>query len=133
MINTALIIDDDSISGYLTNKVLKKLNLSENIISFPTAEASLQFLKEFQQKSAGNCPELIIVDIFMPGVDGFGFLEEFNTLSLNNREEVKIGFLTSSTHEKDINRSNDLGVSFYLNKPLKVEEVKAILEEHFVF
>jgi CheY-like chemotaxis protein len=75
--------------------------------------------------AANILPEVIFLDIDMPLMDGFQFLDEFEKLGSNTKEKCKIVMLTSSINPQDVNKSkNYLYVKKYINKPLSQENLE---------
>ncbi len=84
----------------------------------------LDFLKSAK---SDELPEVIFLDIIMPGMDGFQFLDEFEKLDENIRKRCKVVMLSSSDSFKDLNRANkNKLVRKFLNKPLTIEMLSAI-------
>jgi CheY-like chemotaxis protein len=80
-------------------------------------------------RNSGTIPDIILLDLSMPVMDGFGFLEAFNTLSIVNKERIKIIIVTSSANPGDISKAREMGVEHYLTKPISEEKLKALLEQ----
>lgn len=130
-IDGVFLIDDDTINNYINERLIKRMGLSDQLhISLNGKEAltHLQQLMEEQKK----CPSLILLDINMPVMDGFDFLEAFKKLSFDNKEEVIVVMLTTSDNRKDIERVKEYPqVVGYVNKPLTEEKIMKVLENHF--
>ncbi|MFN6945614.1 MAG: response regulator [Cytophagaceae bacterium] len=129
-LESVLLVDDDNINNYLNARLIKKMRITDNVkISLNGAEA-IRFLNN--EKSAENiCPSLILLDINMPVMNGFEFLEQFNKEKLCSNDPVII-MLTTSTNEKDIdNLKNFSSVSGYINKPLTEDKIRQIVEKYF--
>lgn len=117
-INHIMIIDDDEISNYVTRKTLECYNIVNKISVFDDPTKALDFLK-----THNNQPDIILLDIKMPNMDGFQFIEEFNKLKSNS----DIVILSSSAYSKDKDKAKEEGVS-YMSKPLKVNTFQKIIE-----
>lgn len=124
-INSVLVIDDDEITNTLTFQILKRLNFSKEITLMSNAEEALRLLEQNQ-----NSPELIMIDITMPGMDGFEFIEEFNKRSFNNQNKIIKVILTSSSDLNHIRKAKKMGVNDYLIKPLTRNAVVQVLQSH---
>src|SRR5688572_25251165 len=72
-------------------------------------------------------PELILLDINMPVMDGFEFINAFNAIDFKNKDQVKIAILTTSSHSIDKERIAKLGVKCFVNKPLTEDKVNNFL------
>lgn len=117
-IECILVIDDDFISSYLLNATLTSLNVAEKIVVKSDAVQALDFLKLYKAN-------LIFVDLQMPAMDGFEFLEQFSTEEIFKK--IRIIALTSYLRERDKIKLNSLGVHEYLEKPLTDQKIKEVL------
>jgi CheY-like chemotaxis protein len=99
--------------------------VSRNLLRFfETAKETLEFLKNAK---SDDLPEIIFLDIIMPGMDGFQFLEEFEKLGDGIVKQSKVVLLSTSDSFKDLNRANkNKLVRKFLNKPLTNEMLLAI-------
>jgi two-component SAPR family response regulator len=125
--NFILLIDDDEITNFINVKEITKFGIPGNLIQTCSSGCeALRFLIEFAVENENQAPELIIVDISMPGMDGFEFLEQLNEISFSNWEQIRIIFLSNSTADRDIKKIENKMHS-YINKPLTVEKLKMAL------
>jgi CheY-like chemotaxis protein len=115
-----LLVDDDLIFCFLNRRILQTLPFVERI---DTAQNGQQALELFNSYSAGGkpLPDIVLLDLNMPVLDGFGFLEAFNQLPLHEKQNVSIIILSSSQNPSDIERARSYGVRQYLSKPLREE------------
>ncbi|MDQ4141254.1 MAG: response regulator [Bacteroidota bacterium] len=130
VINSVLLIDDDAISNFLNTRLLKEMQVAKNIIVTLNGEEALRYL---QQEKAANrpFPELILLDINMPVMNGFEFLEAFREVADGNNRSVII-ILTTSTNTRDFEQLQQYEeVEIYLSKPLTDENLLYILDKHF--
>jgi len=130
-IKSILLVDDDSINNFINEKLIKRLNVTDEVKIVLNGEEALNLLQEIID-SGQKCPELILLDINMPVMDGFEFLEAYKTLDFPDKKSVVIVMLTTSTNPLDIKKLNDSGVFGYVNKPLTDEKFSSILNEHFI-
>jgi CheY-like chemotaxis protein len=131
MINHILLIDDDDVNNYINARLLKKLAVSNNIRIAVNGEEGLAYLDNLTTAQEEDIPDLILLDINMPVVDGFEFLERFSELNFDKKNPVVV-MLTTSSNEKDISRvKGHPRVAGYLNKPLTEEKIKTVIAEHF--
>jgi CheY-like chemotaxis protein len=120
-----LLIDDDEDSNFVNTWILKR-NFAEDVITKQSAEEGLEYLKA-QNNLRQELPQIIFLDIRMPGMDGFGFLEAFDQLSNYIKENCKIVILSSSFDKNDINRAlKNPYVSDYFNKPLTEDSLSVL-------
>lgn len=112
-----LLVDDDQIANYLHKNFLSKIVDVSCIETASNGRQALMFLDQYV--SGKHCfPEIIFLDINMPVCDGFEFVEAFNKLNYPNKAKVDIVVLSSSANASDIHRMENLGIKYYLNKPL---------------
>lgn len=126
-IKNILLVDDDSITNFINKKLLDKLDIAEEIKIAFNGSQGINCLE-------GNCftskktPEIVFLDINMPGMDGFEFVKNFNAINFNNKKNVIICVLTTSTNKDDHAKMQELGVKYFLNKPLTREKVEDFLK-----
>ena len=123
-----LLVEDDQVTNHINKKLISKINCSYQI---GTASNGLEGLSHINNCIAINTgiPQLILLDINMPVMDGFEFLEEFQKLELGDK--VVIVMLTTSSHMKDIDRLFQSGNSDIISKPLTEEKFISILDKYF--
>lgn len=116
-----LLIDDNQIDIYITEHILKKNHIADKITKQTSAIDALKFLESLKN-SPDEFPDTIFLDIQMPEMDGFGFLEAFNDFSESIREKCTVLMLTSSNDQQDIKRSFEYPVvKKFLTKPFSLK------------
>lgn len=127
ILKSVIIIDDDDIFVYLTRKAIQQANITDDIKSFGNGLDALAFLKE-NWANPSLLPELIFLDLSMPVMDGWQFLQEYSALvPLENK--IILYILTSSISPEDIERSNGIdAVSDMLIKPITKEKLLEVLK-----
>ena len=121
-----LLIDDDPITNFLNEKVLRKLNIAETIRIAVNGQEAIEMIC-LKCHEGGDCPELIFLDINMPIMDGFEFLNHFKKAAFTNKEKVKIVILSTSTNPHDIEMARKENIKM-LGKPLTDETVASVLK-----
>ena len=119
-----LLVDDDVVFTFLNERIIRSLDFVNEI---DVAQNGLQAIELIDKyfKGANRLHDIILLDLNMPVMDGFGFLEAFKQADFPDKERVKIIILTSSIHPEDIQRAKDYGVTSYLTKPLREEGLLA--------
>jgi CheY-like chemotaxis protein len=121
-----MLIDDNDLDIMVNKKLLETENFSSQTVTHTSAEAALDYLKS-NANSIDALPKVIFLDIMMPGLDGFGFLDEFGKLDESVKKKARIVMLSTSESFKDLNRANqNPNVYKFLNKPLTAAALKAI-------
>ena len=123
---TVMLIDDNEIDNLINQKMIEAAAVTENIYTHTGAKSAIEFLKNMEKLEMADqvLPDVIFLDIDMPLMDGFQFLDEFEKLSLIAKKKCKIVMLTSSINPQDFNRSKKYeNVRLYLNKPLSHDSI----------
>lgn len=122
-INFILLVDDDPINNYLNLRLLDSLNVADEVKVCINGMEALEFLKSLYDQS----PDLILLDINMPVLDGFEFLKAFDDLKITQKDNIKIVMLTTSSAMSDLEKIENLGYEV-INKPLTEEKILNILK-----
>ncbi|MDF2436014.1 MAG: response regulator receiver [Bacteroidota bacterium] len=120
---TVMLIDDNEIDNFINEKLIKAYLFAENVYVHTSTKSALEFLKNLEVTLAtlpdDLIPSHILLDINMPILDGFHFLEEFEKFSDRLKEKIKIIMLTTSMNPMDIEKSKTSKyVGKFLHKPL---------------
>lgn len=126
-----MIVDDTQTDRYIASFTMKKNNFAKEIMEFDMATRAITFLEE-NQGSPDKLPEIIVLDVRMPEMDGFQFLERLALLPQSIKQSCCIVMLSSSLDPSDHERAeNNPVVKKFMNKPLKkdnLEEIKALYQ-----
>lgn len=129
-IKKILIIDDDALTAYLHKRLLESLQVAHEVEYITDPFQALQYIIQKYSNTIDEDadPELVFLDINMPGMDGFQFLEALEPLDIN-RSRVVIVMLTTSPYIKDRQKAAAFGdiLRAYLVKPLHKESVEELL------
>lgn len=130
-----LLVDDDDTTNFVNARLLQNMNVAEEIKSVRNGKEAIEFLKDACGPNPGPgsvCPDLIFLDIKMPVMDGFTFLEKYTEEGLDKLDHVIIMMLTSSASFYDLERLKNYGkVKKHLSKALTEADVKEILRNNF--
>ncbi|MFL5729758.1 MAG: response regulator [Cytophagaceae bacterium] len=125
--NCILLVDDDPISNFINHETLRKNKICKEILISRNGEEALSLLHEYQFKHH-SLPEVILVDIRMPIMDGFEFLQAFEKISIPGKEKTKVIILSNIFSRSDIEVLKKIGHSYYLNKPLEKNKLFDLLD-----
>lgn len=121
-----MLVDEDEIDNLINQKIIESNSFAEEILVFQTGQDALDYLAEHKDNKDA-LPELIFLDINMPIMDGFQFLEKYDAFPEDLKEHCKIIMLSSSISPRDIDRAaSNRFVIKYLNKPLNSRYLEAI-------
>ncbi len=127
-IEMACIVDDDKIYVYGVRKLFEMHQICDKVLVFSNGQEALDYLKSAVD-SAQDLPDVILLDINMPVMDGWDFLEEYKKLKPQMAKEITIHMVSSSIHKEDIDRANSYDeISGYFVKPVVQEDFKKIFK-----
>lgn len=121
------IIDDDPIYVYAIKWLLEDNELCKDIIEFNNGKKAIEY---FQNTNAPDCiiPDIIILDINMPVMDGWQFLDEFIPIKAQIEKEIKIFMISSSIDSTDIDKAKEYkDLTDYILKPIEILDLKRII------
>jgi len=126
-VNLACIIDDDPIFVFGAKRIMEMAHFCESFLIFPNGKEALDKLKAIIE-AGESTPDIILLDINMPVLDGWGFLDEFTKIPIDHK--ITIYIITSSIDPADTQKVKLYeGVSNYIIKPITVDKLKSILNE----
>ncbi|MDT0650478.1 response regulator [Autumnicola edwardsiae] len=119
------VIDDDEIYQMIMKRLIGKVNVFEGIQQFCKAIAALEELKDLSRV----LPDVILLDINMPEMDGWQFIEELRKERPGFEKETKVYIVTSSIAQSDRTRARSYTeITDFLSKPIKVHQLRSIAE-----
>jgi len=121
------IIDDDTIHQRIAQIMIEKYQLFDEYTSFVEAEKAVTFLKE-NKGIAANLPDVILLDLNMPVIDGWDFLDLYEGFKNEVAKSIRIFIVTSSVDEKDILKAQRYStVNGFISKPLSPDIIRGTL------
>lgn len=135
-LNCVLLVDDDKGTNFINQMIIKKAGIAEHIQTVLNGKEALDFItNKGKFENAGNLfpqPMLTLLDINMPVMDGWEFLEAYHALEEHQKGKIIIIMLTTSLNPDDKTRADDISeVSDFKSKPLSLETVDDIMKTHF--
>jgi CheY-like chemotaxis protein len=125
-----LLVDDNEITNFINTMLLHDAGITQTLTAVNGQEA-LDLLHTYcSAPGSATCPLLILLDIQMPVMDGFEFLQAYAQRPPTDNPAVVI-ILTSSLNPLDVARMQGLPIAGYLTKPLTEEKIYQIMQEHF--
>lgn len=125
----ACIVDDDSIYRFTMTKTLESTKLPMDIVVFNDGEETLNFMLANLNK-VSELPDVIFLDIDMPVMDGFQFMEEYAKIEHKIGKHITIYMVSSSLDPVDIAKAHKISaISDYMVKPVGSVRLKTIIEE----
>ncbi|MBF9239739.1 response regulator [Hymenobacter sp. BT683] len=126
-----LLVDDDDITNFLNKQVLNHLGVADQVLVATNGEQALNILARPDSSFSPAHPVLVLLDLNMPVMDGFEFLEAFQALPPAQQQRAVVVVLTTSLNSHDLDRTTNLPIAGFLNKPLNEEKVATLLRIHF--
>jgi len=132
-LNCILLVDDDEPTNFLNKMILEDVNCAQNIEVADSGISALNYLESSACcNGASASPDLIFLDINMPAMNGWEFLERYSTLEQQRKANVVIVMLTTSLNPDDrVKASKIPDVSGFETKPLTAEKLQSILKKYF--
>lgn len=126
-----LLIDDDSIFAWLTKSLLEEMGAAERIECFSDAPTALDYLQKLattKERLEKYCPDLILLDISMPGMSGFDFLDNLQQLESSPFVYKRIVALSTSMFPEHAQRILGYGIHGFLGKPMTETKARQIIK-----
>ena len=121
-----IVIDDSKLDCFIAEKIIQNTGRCESIKTFQLATEALNFVRQGNDKKT-----IMFVDIQMPMMNGFEFVEAFEALPDNIKSMYNIYMLSSSINENDIAKVKGYAsVRRFLNKPLTNTAIASVLDEN---
>lgn len=123
-----LLVDDEPIVNYLNSFLFSEIIPGAKIVTLENGEQALKYIIEHCLEGNKDCPDVMIMDLNMPVMDGFSLLYELKELNKLTSINTRIAVLSSSDHTRDIAFLKEIGITEILSKPLTNKKATAALE-----
>lgn len=121
-----MVIDDNEFDCYITARLIGNTNLATDVIEFNSAELALQYLVE-NQNDLNMLPELIFLDIYMPLMDGFDFINMFKLLPEEVTNYCELCIVSTTVDDYYIHKAKiDESIRLFTSKPITVEFLESL-------
>jgi CheY-like chemotaxis protein len=129
-LNSILLVEDDEATNYISQMVIKKLDCAKHVqVAWNGADA-LDYIKQCEEHACLH-PELILLDINMPGLNGWEFIEEYS--KLKEKTKVVVVMLSTSQNPDDRKRAdNNPVIAGFRSKPLTPAVMEEIISRYFL-
>lgn len=122
-----LLVEDNEGDIILTTEAFKDMNLENTISIVRDGEEALRFLKKQEEHLEAPTPQLILMDINLPGMDGKELLDRIKKDAA--LKEIPVVMLTSSAKDADISECYDKHVNWYITKPIDYDKYTKVMHE----
>lgn len=131
-LTTVLLVDDDSTTNFLNKLLLTQMGVAEQVLVAENGEQALRTLDQAcHAADSRSCPQLILLDMNMPVLNGLAFLEAYVQMPQVQQRAIVIVMLTTSLHPVDLAQAQQLPIADFINKPLTKEKVTSVLAKYF--
>lgn len=128
LIKNIFLIDDDDVFVFIAKKIIAQTQMVEKITSFNNGKDALIFLEQHADFPE-SLPDLILLDLSMPVMDGWQFLEECSSLNLKLQKKITTYICSSSISAADFDRAKNISaVSDYIIKPISKEKIVEVIK-----
>lgn len=125
-LNSVLLVDDDDATNFIHKYVIEEAEFAKNIKVVENGQEALDYLKS-NNDSGYERPNLIFLDINMPVMDGWEFLEHYKQLDKELQGHIMVVMITTSLNPDDKQHAESLGIiDHFMSKPLTVDMLKEL-------
>jgi CheY-like chemotaxis protein len=125
-------MDDVVPTNFLNRMVIEEVDCASRVEVMQSARDALKYLTNTTPEGTYPRPDLVFLDINMPAMDGWEFIEKYNQLPEDQKAKIIVVMLTTSFNPEDELKARKIsGVSGFKNKPLTPEILMQILQKHF--
>jgi len=125
-----MLLDDDEVNNFICSSIIQKSIPESRVISFLNGKQGLDYLESLLGKNDYNLPDLIFVDINMPVMNGWEFLDRYKKIANRFNKKIVLMMLTASMSDKDVKKAKTYEiVDDYLTKPLRQDELTKVRED----
>ncbi|MCB0278134.1 MAG: response regulator [Calditrichaeota bacterium] len=128
-LNCIMLVDDSEADNFLNQMYINDMDCCKSVLAMQSAKDALKFL---EGETNGSSPDLILLDINMPGMNGWEFLEEYKKLKIARQKKIEVIVLSTSQNPRDRERAEMIQeISEFKAKPLSKTMLTDIFQTHF--
>ncbi|WP_224999190.1 response regulator [Cesiribacter sp. SM1] len=127
--NTVWLIDDDELANYVNEKIISSQHFAKSTVVFTTVDEAVASLDLAAGQKGTGFPDIVFLDMEMPGLDGWDFIEAFQRLSPDVKKQCKLYMLSSSIDKSDAERAMAYeDICCFISKPLTTDVLQTIMD-----
>ena len=135
-LSCVLLIDDDEPTNYYNSLILEEAGCADHVEALQSGQKALEYLTNSEQRPGSvndyPCPELVFLDINMPAMNGWEFLDKYRELKMNQKNNIILIMLTTSLFSEDVLKAMKIPeIAGFESKPLTLEIIDKIFKKHF--
>ncbi|MFD1001384.1 response regulator [Ohtaekwangia kribbensis] len=123
-----LLVDDDQVCNLISKKTLQRMGIVNEVHTALNGEEAINLLNDYFQ-GALSLPDVILLDLNMPIMDGFSFIEAFKRLNIPNKDSMRIVIVSSSQNPNDVRKAKEMGITAFLTKPVTETNLRSAFED----
>lgn len=123
-----LLVDDDQVCNLISKKTLQRMGIVNEVHTALNGEEAINLLNDYFQ-GALSLPDVILLDLNMPIMDGFSFIEAFKKLNIPNKDSMRIVIVSSSQNPNDVRKAKEMGITAFLTKPVTETNLRTAFED----
>lgn len=128
---SVLLVEDNPANVFLQRRIIRKMDCARSVTVAQTGKEAYDHIRE-RIDHPDDLPDLIFLDINLPAMNGWEFMEQYNELDIPSELRPTVLMLTYSEHSQDRRRADRMpGIDGFYNKPLTVPLLTEILDRHF--
>lgn len=130
-----LLIDDDEATNFVHEWVIRQAGVATHVEVCQSAFDGLEYIQAIKPAVSEDAPQpgIIFLDINMPGMNGWEFLEKYEALPQDKKAQILVVMLTTSLNPDDRKRAESMAdINCFMSKPLTEEMVKKLIEDNYV-
>ena len=125
-----MIVDDDSLVHFLSEKVLSTYSWINKIYSAYDGREALEILKSACGDLV-NVPTIVLLDLHMPVMNGFQFFKEAMKVDCVKDRKILTIMFSSTCDPREINQAHALGIEYFFSKPILIEKIESVFKQEF--